>query len=230
MQLDNITIYEALKQKRINRLYHANTLITSLSFIELGGITSRGKIEELGLKQTPQYSDCIDKKYNVWNDIFLDTTDLHNYAYNGWYRQNIYGPILFELKTELLLDENLNNIWITTNNPTNWVCNTPDNYFNSVDKYIQNIDTNRQQKMITIRGIDKIISLKKYLTCIYIDNPYVKYNEIKLYEFCYNEICNALNKKGIYTSVLEHDCNRNCYCRKNYFDMPSCELEKLFLS
>lgn len=229
MQLDNVKLYNELKRKGINYLYHANTLITSLSFIELGGITSRGRIEKLGLQQTPQNSDYIDKKYDIWNDIFLDTTDLHNYSYSGWYRQNLYGPILFELKTELLIDDNLNNIWITTNNPTNWRSNTSENYFTNVDEYIMNIDTNRQQKMITIRGEDKIVPFENYLNCIYIDNPYIKYDGIKLYEFCYNKICKSLNKNGIYTSVLEHSCNQNCYCRENYLHMMSYELEKLFL-
>ena len=65
MRLNNIQLYEALTNKRIHNLYHANTLITSLSFIHVGGITSRGNIERLGLKQTTQSSDQIDKEYNV---------------------------------------------------------------------------------------------------------------------------------------------------------------------
>ena len=230
MRLDNYELYNALKGQGIQKLYHANTLTTALSFISLGGVTSRGNIERLRLPQTEQDSDYADKQYNVWNDIFLDTVDLHGYRYGGlWSRENAYGPILFELNTELLLDKDLDNIWITTENPQYWEEKNPSNYFFTVEDYIANYNKNRQKKMITIRGIEKIISLQQYLSCIYIDDPKLSYKNINLYDFCYDKILAAIQQANLTTRICKHHCSPPCYCRTNYFDIPNWKLEKLFL-
>ena len=122
----------------------------------------------------------------------------------------------------------LDNIWITTNNPTNWN-NYDDHYFKNVSDYIDNLNENRQQKMITIRGIDKIISFKKYLSCVYIDNPHLRYDHINLFNFCCDMLSTELNKRGLSIPIQEHNCNNGCYCQYNYRDMHPYLLQKLFL-
>ena len=51
----------------------------------------------------------------IFNDIFLDTKDLHKH----FSRQNHYGPVLFRFELELLLDEEIE-VWVTKNNPIYW--------------------------------------------------------------------------------------------------------------
>jgi len=64
-----------LRSKKIrepigSRLFHANTVRTSKTFIEHGAILSRKYIEDHELNQTPQKSDQIDKKFEIWDLIF----------------------------------------------------------------------------------------------------------------------------------------------------------------
>ena len=101
MKLDNRKLYELLKDKGVTNLYHANTVATSITFIEEGGLLSREYVENKELYQTLQTSDEIDKLFDVFDDIFLDTTDLHKH----FCRQNHYGPVLFQFSLELLLDD-----------------------------------------------------------------------------------------------------------------------------
>lgn len=102
MKLNNKDLYNFYKEKNINYLYHANTVGTTITYFQQNGILSRGAVENKGLFQTSQSSDDIDKILGVWDDVFIDTTDLHSY----FNRQNHYGPILFEFLTELILNEN----------------------------------------------------------------------------------------------------------------------------
>ena len=99
MKLDNLELHNLYKQKDIHFLYHANSVATAITFIKQGGLLSRGAVESKGLYQTPQSSDAIDQVFNVWNDIFLDTIDLHGY----FPRQNLYGPISFQFPIDFLL-------------------------------------------------------------------------------------------------------------------------------
>lgn len=61
---------QALLEKGVEEIYHANSVLTSCEFLRHGALLSRGSIEALKLRQTPQKSDLIDKRYHIWNDIF----------------------------------------------------------------------------------------------------------------------------------------------------------------
>lgn len=143
MRLNNKELYEFFTAKNILVLYHANTVSTSLTYFSQNGLLSRGAVENLGLVQTTQSSDQADKILNVWNDVFLDSTDLHTF----FSRQNHYGPILFEFDTNLLRNEDYE-IWITKDNPIYWNANAPDEdkYFQSVEELDNNWDNYARQK------------------------------------------------------------------------------------
>jgi len=233
MKLDSIELYNKFQENGVYFLYHANSLTTSLGFICNGGLFSRGAMENRYIPQTEQSSDLLDKQFNVWNDIFLDTIDLHGYRYSsGYKRHNEYGPVLFIFNLELLLDSAFNNIWITTNNPTNW--NRNDNvqgrYFRTVDDYIQNMNNNRQQKMITIRDMNIPVSFNTYLNCIILDNPRRLFNnsQIDIYQYAYDKLHNAVNGVGLNVDIIEHECN-DCFCFRNYELMDEMNINKFFL-
>ncbi len=118
-------IYTVLKGKGIYRLYHANTVTTSCTFLKVGGLASRGYIEDRKLPQTSQYTDSLDKKFGVWYDVFADTVDIHERA--GRIKVNQYGPVLFIFDLEILKTlPTKSDVFITKKNPTKWTTREPD--------------------------------------------------------------------------------------------------------
>lgn len=225
-------IYRFLESKNIKTLFHANTVTTSCTFISEKGLMSRGCVEKKGLIQTAQSSDQDDKNYNVWNDIFLDIVDLHEY----FNRQNFYGPVCFVLDSRLLLDDELPNLCITKNNPIYWKdgMSEEEKYYNSVGEYIGNFDNlvskrNLHNQMFTIHETQQKISLEKYLIKIILDDPQRTINGIRLYQHAKETLTNALKKSGLEIKKLENrECNK-CYCHANYYEMKDFKLENLFL-
>ena len=229
MKLDNISLHELFLDKGISILHHANTVATSVSFIEANGLLSRGGIEHHGLYQTPQGSDNADKVYDVWNDIFIDTVDMHGY----FPRQNVYGPISFKISTDFLLSENLD-VWVTKNNPQYWnpAMTMEEKYFSNVEELRDNWDNyERQRKMVTIKNILDPF-LFDYLKQVIVDDPQVETQGYHLF----NEAVGALKQVLGDNTTLKNKfltrptCTGACYCRRNYLkQLQPNALKKLFL-
>ena len=81
--MTNETIQRILSQKGVNNLYHANTVETACTFLQNGGLLSRGAVEDLRLHQSPQETDDTDKLLDVYYDIFFDSV-----------RQRIYKDMI----------------------------------------------------------------------------------------------------------------------------------------
>lgn len=229
MKIDNMELYKFLHEKNITHFFHANTLTTALTFIEHNGLMSRGLVEKYGLKQTIQSSDDDDKKFDVWDDIFVDTTDLHGY----FPRQNLYGPILFKFNIEFLLEDTLD-IWITKNNPIYWsnTLTNQDKYFQDMNDLKMNWDVfDRQRKMFTIRKAYKPI-LFNNLEKIIIDNPNAQLHDgIVLFDEMNKELQKISEQNNFDKSMFEERiCSSSCYCQKNYlYDVGDENLRRLFL-
>lgn len=228
MKLNNKELYDFFKEIKIQVLYHANTVKTSMTYFEQKGLLSRGAVEDKGLIQTKQSSDSVDKILNVWNDVFIDTTDLHSY----FGRQNYYGPVLFELNIDLLLNEDYE-IWITKNNPIYWNADTTDEnrYFISVAELREKWgDYDRQKKMITIRNNSTPI-LFDYVRRVVVDDPRVT---IPVDRHVFNETVDNIkstikNDHILKGKFLTRECS-NCWCRGNYLDQVNVtEIKRLFL-
>ena len=228
MRLNNKDFLELLIEKGVTHLHHANTVATSITFIENNGLLSRGDVADNGLFQTEQASDEDDIRFDVWGDVFVDTVDLHGL----FPRQNLYGPVLFKFNLEFLLNDDLH-IWVTKNNPMFWTDNLAeeDKYFQSVDelkKRWYQFDT--QRKMVTIRKPKKPI-LFQYLEEIIIDNPKVIINgNIRLKLESMNALYFATEKHpNLRRLIRDREC-KYCFCTKNYLDdIPVAELARLFL-
>lgn len=219
-------LHSFLKSKGISCFYHANTVTTSCSFIKMGGLLSRGHMEKLDAPQTSQSSDNIDIKFGVWNDIFIDIMDLHGY----FPRQNYYGPVCFALDINLLLDDHLPAIHITTNNPTNWKENESKKYLYSISEYIDNFETNYdnnrlQQNMITIEADSYILPFDKYLKEIIIDDPGIN----GYFNHAFQRINSALVSHDLARIKISKRQCRNCWCKSNYRQYNRSQLEKLFI-
>lgn len=114
--LDAKEVYKILLEKGITYFHHANTIRTSITYLKEGALLSRGYIEAEALYQTLQESDAIDKKYGIWNHLFLDALDLGGY----FGKPNVYGPVLFKFDMKLLLSEQIPTIRISKQNPHYW--------------------------------------------------------------------------------------------------------------
>ena len=227
MNLNNTKLHQLFKEKGIHFLFHANTVSTSKTFIEQGGLMSRGAIEENGLIQTDQSSDAIDKLFGVWHDIFLDTVDLHGY----FPRQNLYGPVAFKISTDFILAHDYN-IWVTKDNPINWNQDQPDSekYFETVQELRENWDKyQRQRKMITIRH-QNIPILFDFVELVIIDDPRVTNGKTVYFNECVRLLKESLMVNPPLMNRFQKRQCKDCFCTSNYMNQVSQkDLNRLFL-
>ncbi len=193
-------VYSVLKDKGITELYHCNTLMTSLTFIEARALLSRGYVEQHELKQTPQRSDAEDVEYNVWDDVFMDGFDIHK----KYGTPNKYGPILFVMKLEVLLMPEICPILVTRANPWYWK-----NYPAWESRYVQTTEEIKElyltgkikdsMMMFTFRSPGTSIKLNKFLKEIVIDQPGYKIIKTNrdLGEIVFSKITSALRDNGL---------------------------------
>ena len=113
--MTNKTIREILLKKGVSKLYHTNTVETSLSFLKNGGLLSRGLCEDLKCPQTGQYTDSLDKEYDIYYDIFFDSVEIQRITGVSY-----YGPVLFVYNINVLDDIEEGHIRITKMNPDKW--------------------------------------------------------------------------------------------------------------
>jgi hypothetical protein len=65
MDLPAKTVWDALSATGVEKLYHANSVVTSCQFIKQKALLARGAVERLKLSQTDQCSDDEDKRYSL---------------------------------------------------------------------------------------------------------------------------------------------------------------------
>src|SRR5687768_18349840 len=126
VQMTPKEVHDVLAKIGAKYLHHANTVTTSCTFLEHGALLSRGYVEDHGFKQTPQESDALDKKFGIWDRVFLDHVDIH---YRGGRRKgpNQYGPVLFVLDLTVLLQlPKGTEVGVTKTNPIHWRGNQKD--------------------------------------------------------------------------------------------------------
>ena len=182
-------LLEVLKNKKVHYLYHANTVVTAITFLENNGLYSRQAVEDKGLFQTPQVSDETDKFFGVYNDIFFDSCDIHARAS----KVNSYGPVLFVYHVDLLSNY-LAHVAITKSNPLYWKAATTENekYFQNIEEIMQDFNYGTFAQHITIRNIGYIGF--SFLSKIIFDS----YEVEKLNQRQYNIWKNAYNKLNIF--------------------------------
>lgn len=223
--LSSKIIYSVLSEKGVEFLHHANTVATSITFIEQKALLSRGYVEQNKLIQTEQKSDREDKKFDVWDHIFLDGEDLHS-RYN---QANRYGPVLFRFNLDLLNSPQIQHVFVTKSNPLYWKSSTPlnDKFYKDVNEIIFNYLTGKQndsRTMFTLRNADTSLKLNKFLHSIVIDKPKLivpagKDKKILLGDYVENVITDTLKVNGLgHIPVhIRHDGNLTfCRCHAEY--------------
>lgn len=176
--LNKIELYEILKEKGITHLYHANTVGTSITFLNQSHLLSRKFVEDNNLFQTTQYTDAKDKKFEIYDDVFLDFIDIHK----EWNKHNFYGPFLFSFDIELLKSDLIKTLRITKKNPSNWSDSESEKdwYYSDLDKFKDNYKKENKKKnigsMIILKDIDGKLPLRPHLNKMIFDNPNLTLN------------------------------------------------------
>jgi len=207
-------VYEALLNSGCDTLYHANSVKTSLSLLELGGLASRGLVHDRRLPQTSQISDRKDQEYGIWYDSFLDTHDIHSVLR----RRNFYGPVMFVMSSEILLRlPEGSTVQTTRCNPTKWDgLSNIQRYFLTKDELVKGLRVGHFDHMLTIRTPHGIVPFADTLEKIVLDEPRLPDPDVgPEYEAARDAILACAARSGIRLTVERRVCD-HCSCQSDY--------------
>lgn len=201
--MTNEQIKWVLTSNGVFHLYHANTVETSISFLESEGLLSRGLCEDMNLPQTSQYTDESDKLYNIFYDIFFDSMEIQR-------RTGIssYGPVLFVYSVDVIDIVQEGHVRITKMNPDRWRNNFRDTekYFCTFDELTLHFDNNDFGQHITLTNQRQPLSFN-YLEQIILSNPQQEDNS--LFEQAYTTISSFLNRLDLDVPLIIRDYRYN---------------------
>lgn len=188
--------HDFLVEGNITELFHANTLVTSCTYLSHRNIMSRKYVLDKKLKQTSQDSDGIDIEYGIWDHIFLDSVDIS--ARSGY--PNEYGPILFKISIEMLLDTNVSSVMVTRLNPTKWKGLTNDERYMTKENYKSVFNYGTFDHMITLQTQTGAIPLETYLMEVKIDGINLALTDpiLESFSYCRGALRYAMGDNGSY--------------------------------
>lgn len=102
-------LIDLFKQRGV-KIYHACQLKDFETYLHLGGIPSRNLMQTERLPYTAFETDEIDQQNEVWDNVFGNLSDLgYGFANGNWSDNtaptpNPYGPILFEMRPDVLIE------------------------------------------------------------------------------------------------------------------------------
>lgn len=209
--MTNETIKHILTEKGITHLYHVNSVATASTFLENGGLLSRGAVEDYGLFQTPQETDNKDKDVDVFYDIFFDSVDIHQRIRN----LNHYGPVAFVYSIDLIDTLPQGSIKITKDNPIRW---NPDmtedeKYFLSEGELRLWFNKGDFTQHITVRHQIGPLSFD-YLEKIIIDDPGV--DDTRYFENAYRHLQDLIDEYVADVPLEVRQCPLGCGCQEQY--------------
>jgi hypothetical protein len=224
-------VYKVLKGIGADALHHANTVTTSATFLEQGGLLSRGYVETHQLKQTPQGSDEIDKKYGIWDGVFLDHVNIHH---RGGRKKgpNQYGPVLFKLPLDILLSLPApSEVRVTRTNPIHWTPTQSEGdrwYLNATD-LANNIGFGDFEKMLVITTPTGKIEFPKDGVEIALDDPQRSLSaKLGAYDYAEGRLRNAAKTGNVTVDIRKHDCRSECKCAAVYAGYDTKYFEERF--
>lgn len=224
-------LYRVLQRIGATHLHHANSIITSSTFLEQGGLLSRSFVQRNKLAQTEQpMSDDIDKKYKIWDSIFLDHVDIHE---RGGKKKgpNHYGPALFIFELDVLLHlPRGTEIGVTKLNPIHWGrLDYSDRWFQSPEEVASVVRYGNFDNMLVIQiPTGKLLFRDKQVN-ILLDDPQQRLNSgSDAYTHAKGRLKAAGAIGGVSTMVRKRTCQSGCICQKAYAKYPSDQLEDFF--
>lgn len=222
-------VYAVLTAKGVDVLHHANTVITSCSFFQVGGLASRAHLQAKSLPQTYQYTDADDQKYGIWNDIFLDGTDIHA---RGSIRNN-YGPVLFMLPPDMLLAlPPGTDVMVTKKNPAKWISGEPntDRYFASISELQIAYRYGDFGQHIVLRPPRGLLPFSSSPIQILLDDPRGSLsNGSNAFRAATAKLNAAAAAANLKLNIQQRQCNAGCKCLSGHrFSYASTNLDSCF--
>jgi hypothetical protein len=173
-------------------------------------------VERANLGQTNQITDNADRTFDIWDDVFADTVDIHH---RGSMR-NMYGPVLFVLDVEVLLTlPQESRLLVSKLNPKKWTVNMPDadRYFLTSDELWSGLSVGNFGQMLIIRAPNGIVPFGDHLQRIIIDEPRepppVEGPEFRTAR---TALVTAAASSGLVVPIIRRHCNRACQCTTQY--------------
>jgi hypothetical protein len=212
-------IYRILKQIGVTHLHHANSVITSCTFLEQGGVLSRGFAEDHGLQQSSQPSDQLDKKYDIWRRIFLPHVDIHD-SVGAKKGPNQYGPVLFVFDLDVLLRLPAGTeSWVTRKSPVHWYDTEPESgrWFQSAKELEQSIRYGNSDQMLAIQAPSGKFDFPNQRARIILDDPQSRVSSGEnAYTHAEIRLKEAAAAGLIEVSVERRKCQPGCICLGKY--------------
>lgn len=207
-------VFSVLRDIGAKHLYHANSVTTSSTFLENGGLLSRGFVEDHGLQQTAQSSDESDKKNEIWHDIFLDHVDIHHRALE----KNLYGPVLFQFDLSVLLGlRSATQVRVTKKNPIYWDDTHPDSelWFQTKDELAEHIQFGDFGKMLVIKTQSEKLDFPNKQAMIILDDPRRKLSSGED-AYTHAEMRLKSTISPVKASIGRRKCQPSCTCTREY--------------
>lgn len=213
MSIETKRIKEILLSHDVTKLYHANTVVTALSFLRSGGLLSRGYAEDMNVPQTPQKTDDSDKLFDIYYDIFFDATDIHQRTRS----LNFYGPVSFVYSIDVLDHPDIE-VKVTKYNPQYWNNNqnADQRYFLIESELELHYDDTNFGEHITICNMHTPLPFKPYLQKIVMENPQIE--NTRYFDNAVIAIQKELVNQGITVPLCIRECPEDCNCHNAYRD------------
>lgn len=227
MDLPSTRVHEVLVSKGVRRLYHANTVLTSSHFIRDKSLLSRGTAAIRRLKQTPQYSDRLDKRYSVWFDVFADSVDIHSRARTA----NRYGPVTFKFDVALIAESYTGGVWVTKLNPTKWTGKSREKrWFQSIGDLEDNFEYGTFDHMIVFRHCGGVLPFSSFLQLILLDDPDMVTEDegADLFSLGFGALRLAMSDADLDVTIRRRPCAAGCACKHAYQLDPTGTHAKFF--
>jgi len=217
--LEGRDIYEVLKHIGVTHLHQANSVITSCTYLQQGGIVSRGFAEDHGLQQSAQPSDEIDRKYGIWHTIFVPHVDIHD-RQGQTKAPNLFGPVLFVLDLDVLLRLPPGaEVRVTKRSPAYWYDNEPDSarWFQNAEEVAQNLSPDDLHKMPAIQTPSGRLDFPNRRARIILDDPQRQVpSGVNAYTHAEARLREAAAHSKIEVSIERRKCQMGCVCASKY--------------
>ena len=226
MDIPSAHVYQTLVDKGVTELHHANSVATACQFLKHRALMSRGNVERLGLTQSRQASDDLDRRYSIWFDVFLDSVDIHDRAR----RANVYGPVLFVFDLKLIDANQTGRIWVTKRNPTKWADRpAKERWFQGKDDLEENFVRGEFDQMLLLRHCGGAMPFGGYLKKIILDEPALDWSEGKtdVHSVAVGALRLAMQDAKIHVPVERRSCRIGCAC-KEYWGANDDRLQMMF--
>lgn len=216
-------IKQVLRDKGVTSLYHADTVATSLLYLESGGLLPGDAWEVSGVMPPSRRRDAETRPLGRFHDVFFASCDEHDRVH----RYNLYGPVLYVYSLEVLDQLAGQEVLITREHPLRWAGERGEElYFRSVQEMQEQFCAGDICQYVAVRNAHEPIGFD-CLQEIVLDDPNIENDN---FFRAFSKISKLKKQKGIEAPLTVRQC-RKCqkkFCRRSYGTLSEKEWEYYF--